>query len=123
MVVQRTSVGLDVHARSVVASALDGDTGEISEQRLTPAHADVAVWIGGLPGPVKVSASGLAVGDPAAAAPGTAGVAHGDSGHRVWTKVLDAPAGAYPSEPHLASIRATHGACSSSPSSRRRAAL
>jgi hypothetical protein len=49
-----------------------------------------------------ISASGLAVGDPAAAAPGTAGVAHGDSGHRVWTKVLDAPAGAYPSEPHLA---------------------
>src|SRR3954467_12928970 len=49
-----------------------------------------------------ISASGLAVGDPVAAAPGTAGPAHGDSGHRVWTKVLDAPAGAYPSEPHLA---------------------
>jgi hypothetical protein len=49
-----------------------------------------------------ISASGLAVGDPAAAAPGTAGVAHGDSGHRARTKVLDVPAGAYPSEPHLA---------------------
>ena len=49
------SVGLDVHARSVVASALDGLTGEVVERRLTPAHADVAAWIEGLPGPVKVT--------------------------------------------------------------------
>ncbi len=33
---QRTSVGLDVHARSVVACGLDGDTGEVFERRLTP---------------------------------------------------------------------------------------
>jgi len=52
--VQRTSVGLDVHARSVVASALDGVTGEVIERRLTPAHADVAAWVGSLPGPVAV---------------------------------------------------------------------
>ena len=32
---QRTSVGLDVHARSVVACGLDGDTGEVFERRLT----------------------------------------------------------------------------------------
>ncbi|MGC2567291.1 MAG: IS110 family transposase, partial [Mycobacterium sp.] len=32
----RTSVGLDVHARSVVACGLDGDTGEVFERRLTP---------------------------------------------------------------------------------------
>jgi transposase len=55
VIVQRTSVGLDVHARSVVASALDGVSGEITERRLTPAHEDVAAWIGGLPGPVKVT--------------------------------------------------------------------
>jgi transposase len=55
VVVQRTSVGLDVHARSVVASALDGVSGEITERRLTPVHADVAAWIGDLPGPVKVT--------------------------------------------------------------------
>lgn len=55
MVVQRTSVGLDVHARSVVASALDGMTGEIRERRLSPAHADVAAWVDALPGPVKVT--------------------------------------------------------------------
>jgi transposase len=55
VVVQRTSVGLDVHARSVVASALDGATGELTEQRLTPAYSDVAGWIEGLPGPVRVT--------------------------------------------------------------------
>jgi len=38
----------------VVASALDGVTGEIMERRLTPAHADVAAWIAGLPTPLKV---------------------------------------------------------------------
>jgi transposase len=55
VVVQRTSVGLDVHARSVVASALDGVSGELLERRLTPAHAEVAAWIEGLAGPVKVT--------------------------------------------------------------------
>ena len=55
MVVQRTSVGLDVHARSVVASALDGVTGELAERRLTPAYPDVASWIQALPGPVRVT--------------------------------------------------------------------
>jgi hypothetical protein len=33
---ERTSVGLDVHARSVVAAAIDGDTGEVFRKRLTP---------------------------------------------------------------------------------------
>lgn len=33
---ERTSVGLDVHARTVVACALDGQTGEVFRQRLTP---------------------------------------------------------------------------------------
>ena len=52
---QRTSVGLDVHARSVVAAALDGVTGEISRARLTPAHHDVLGWVAALPGPVAVA--------------------------------------------------------------------
>jgi transposase len=55
VVVQRTSVGLDVHARSVVACALDGSTGEIVERRLSPAYREVMAWIGGLPGPVAVT--------------------------------------------------------------------
>jgi hypothetical protein len=32
----RTSVGLDVHTRSVVACGLDAQTRELFEQRLTP---------------------------------------------------------------------------------------
>jgi transposase len=49
---QRTSVGLDVHARSVVGCALDGETGEVFERRLTPDHAEIAGWIRSLPAPV-----------------------------------------------------------------------
>jgi hypothetical protein len=41
---QRTSVGLDVHARSVVACGLDRDTGEVVERRLCP--ITVRSWIG-----------------------------------------------------------------------------
>jgi len=51
---QRTSVGLDVHARSVVACGLDGDTGELFERRLTPDHGEIIDWIRALPGPVAV---------------------------------------------------------------------
>jgi hypothetical protein len=38
---ERTSVGLPVHARSVVAAAIDGQTGEIVRARLRPAPAEV----------------------------------------------------------------------------------
>ncbi|MBX9919041.1 MAG: IS110 family transposase [Mycolicibacterium frederiksbergense] len=55
MVSQRTSVGLDVHARSVVACGLDRETGEVVERRLTPDHHDILSWINGLPGPVSVT--------------------------------------------------------------------
>ncbi len=54
MGVQRTSVGLDVHARSVVAAGLDGETGEVSRARLTPDHGDILRWLGTLAGPVSV---------------------------------------------------------------------
>src|SRR6201984_1862842 len=53
--VQRTSVGLDVHARSIVACGLDGDTGEVFERRLCPDHREVLEWITGLPAPVAVT--------------------------------------------------------------------
>ena len=52
---QRTSVGLDVHARSVVACGLDRETGEVIERRLTPDHGDILGWITDLPGPVAVT--------------------------------------------------------------------
>ena len=54
MFCERTSVGLDVHARSVVASAIDGRSGEVFRARLTPSHADVIEWVGKLPGPCAV---------------------------------------------------------------------
>jgi len=53
--VQRTSVGLDVHARSVVACGLDGDTGEVFERRLTPERGEILDWVRSLPGPVAVT--------------------------------------------------------------------
>ena len=45
-------VGLDVHARSVVAAALDGVTGQVHRARLSPSHEQIAAWIRALPGPV-----------------------------------------------------------------------
>jgi transposase len=50
-----TSVGLDVHARSIVACGLDGRTGQLFERRLTPDHGDIESWIRTLPGPVAVT--------------------------------------------------------------------
>jgi hypothetical protein len=46
------SVGLDVHARSVLGCALDGETGEIVEHRMTPMHAEIIEWVQSFPGPV-----------------------------------------------------------------------
>src|SRR4051795_7099759 len=52
---ERTSVGLDVHARSVVAAAIDGVTGELIQTRLTPSHEHIRSWLSDLPGPVAVA--------------------------------------------------------------------
>ena len=51
---ERTSVGLDVHARSVVACGIDGDTGEVFRGRLCPQPEVVLAWLRELPGPVAV---------------------------------------------------------------------
>ncbi len=55
MFTERTSVGLDVHARSVAAAAIDGVTGELVQAKLTPSHEHVRSWIDDLPGPVAVA--------------------------------------------------------------------
>ena len=55
MRIQRTSVGLDVHARSVVAASLDGVTGEVRRARLTPEYRDLMGWLDRLEGPVAVA--------------------------------------------------------------------
>jgi transposase len=52
---KRTSVGLDVHARSVAAAAIDGVTGELRRARLTPSHDHILSWIEQLDGPVAVA--------------------------------------------------------------------
>jgi transposase len=55
MVLERTSVGLDVHARSVVAGVLDSETGELWSRRLPAATEAVVAWTVSLPGPVTVA--------------------------------------------------------------------
>jgi transposase len=46
---------LDVHARSVVARAVDGQTGEVFKARLGPQPEEVLGWLRQLPGPVAVA--------------------------------------------------------------------
>src|SRR4051812_43618582 len=55
MGLERTSVGLDVHARSVSAAAIDGTTGELIRQRLVPDQRVVIDWVRALPGPAAVT--------------------------------------------------------------------
>ncbi len=55
MFTERTSVGLDVHARSVAAAAIDGVTGELLQAKLTPAYEHIRSWVENLPGPVAVA--------------------------------------------------------------------
>ncbi len=55
MFTERTSVGLDVHARSVAAAAIDGDTGVVCQSRLTPSFDHIRSWLHALPGPVAVA--------------------------------------------------------------------
>ena len=52
---QRTSIGLEMHARSGVAGGLDGRTGELFERRLTPDHGEIVDWSRSLPAPVAVT--------------------------------------------------------------------
>lgn len=50
-----TSVGLDVHALSVVAHAVDESDGSTSRARLCPDHGEILGWLGQLRGPVRVA--------------------------------------------------------------------
>ncbi len=54
MFIERTSVGLDVHARSVVGAGIDGDTGELHRRRMSPDNGEILAWVKNLPGPVRV---------------------------------------------------------------------
>jgi transposase len=53
--VQGTSVGLDVHALSVVAHAVDEETGKTARARLCPDYGEVLGWSHKLRAPVRVT--------------------------------------------------------------------
>lgn len=55
MFAQRTSVGLDVHARSVYGCAIDEATGEVAHKRFGYELAQVVDWVKSLPGPQSVT--------------------------------------------------------------------
>ena len=44
-----------MHARSAVAAAIDGETGELVRARLSPSHEEIRSWVNALPGPVAVA--------------------------------------------------------------------
>jgi hypothetical protein len=50
-----TFVGLDVHARSVVAGVIDEGTGEVRAVRAPRATEDLVGWLGTLVGPVRAA--------------------------------------------------------------------
>jgi len=52
---ERTSVGLDVHARSIVACGLDTVSGQVTRRRLVPVADAVLDWLRQLSGPVAVA--------------------------------------------------------------------
>jgi transposase len=99
MFVEGTSVGLDVHARSVRAAAIDGETGELLEATLSPAHPAVLGWVAALPGPAAVTYEAGPTGFGLARALTAAGIRcevaapsklQRPSGHRVKTDRGDA---------------------------------
>src|SRR5882672_5643428 len=47
-------VGLDVHARSVVAGVIDQGSGEVRSLRVPPGPAETVAWLKTLPTPVRV---------------------------------------------------------------------
>lgn len=49
----RTFIGLDVHARSVVGYALDPESGQVWQRRMGADPGEVVVWVTSLPGQVK----------------------------------------------------------------------
>ena len=52
---ERTSVGLDVHARSIVGCGLDTVSGAVARRRLSPTVEGVSAWLAELPAPVAVA--------------------------------------------------------------------
>lgn len=51
---QRTFIGLDVHAKTIVACALDTATGEVIRTKMNPDPVAILAWIQTLAAPVQV---------------------------------------------------------------------
>jgi transposase len=51
----RSWAGLDVHAATVVAAVVDGESGELRVRRLAGVTGEVVAFCAGLPGPVRVA--------------------------------------------------------------------
>jgi transposase len=47
-------VGLEVHARSVIAGVIDAGSGEVRSLRLSPGSGETVAWLKTLPAPVRV---------------------------------------------------------------------
>src|SRR6266567_2622612 len=70
-----TWVGLDVHARKVVAGVLDAGSGELRTLRAPTAIGETAAWLGQLPAPVRVAYEAGPTGYGLARACAAAGIA------------------------------------------------
>ena len=73
--VEGSWVGLDVHARSVVAGVLDAESGELRSGRAPVQAAETVAWLLQLPGPVRVAYEAGPTGYGLARACAAAGVA------------------------------------------------
>ncbi len=51
----RSWVGFDVHARSVLAVTIDGESGELRSRRLSGATSEVVEYCSSLPRPTRVA--------------------------------------------------------------------
>ncbi len=51
----RSWAGLDVHARSVLAVTIDGESGELCSRRLSGVTSEVVEFCSSLPGPTRVA--------------------------------------------------------------------
>jgi transposase len=51
----RSWAGLDVHAATVLAVTVDGESGEMRAQRMSGKTREVVAFCAGLPGPTRVA--------------------------------------------------------------------
>jgi transposase len=75
VMVEGSWVGLDVHARSVVAGVLDAETGELRSRRAPTLCEETVAWLQQLPGPVRVAYEAGPTGYGLARACAAAGIA------------------------------------------------